>query len=420
MYNSASATSMVAADESPDRDWLAVASSNVGLIFCIATLSLYTFGVFVRPLTAEFGWTRTEMFASSAILYYTQALSSPMWGALTDRFGPRIALLFSVTAISVLFASLGLLTAHLWHFYLVAALIPLLAGGASPIGYSAVIVRRFDRKLGLALGFALSGVGLGAAILPVLAQLLVDHVGWRGAYVGLGALTFLITMPAALIATRKVPAPVRRTATLGLPALASMARTPAFVVMCTSLFLLAAVSVGTAAHLVPMMTDRGLTPSAAARLASIMGIAVVAGRCGLGWILDRVHASYVLAAVSLTAASAFLLLAYGEGLAPAHLAAALVGSVVGAEVDFGSFLICRYFGAAAFGRLYGVIFGMFVLGVGSGPLALGAMFDRFGGYAPGLLVFTAAGMIVAVLATLLPDYGVIREELPAALPELNS
>jgi MFS family permease len=147
-----------------DRDWLAVVASAVGLMLSVGSLTIYTFGVFVGPLATEFKWSRTELFGAVAISQYALALSVPFWGYLIDRLGPRSALVPSVVIISLLFASLAFLTPNLWHLYLIFALFPLLAGGASPLGYSAVIVRKFEGKLGQALGLALMGVGLGAAI----------------------------------------------------------------------------------------------------------------------------------------------------------------------------------------------------------------------------------------------------------------
>ena len=142
----------------------------------------------------------------------------------------------------------------------------------------------------------------------------------------------------------------------------------------------------------------------AASVASTAGLATLIGRGGLGWILDRVYAAYVLAAVAMLAVCAFLLLAFGHGLPLAYVAAALVGLVVGAEVDFVSFLIRRYFGMAVYGRLYGIAFGLFIVGSGTGPLLLGACFDRLGGYRPGLLLFAVLGVLVAALAFALPRY----------------
>lgn len=387
-----------------DRDWLAVAGSAVGLIACVGTLALYSFGVFVRPLTTEFGWSRTGLFAALAFFQYGLAFSSPVWGVLVDRFGPRRVMLFSIVALSLLVASLAFLTPNLWHLYLVFAAIPLLGGGASPLGYSAIMIRRFDRRLGQALGLALMGVGLGATILPPLAQFLVGEFGWRTAYAVLGALTFVVTLPAALIATRNVPGPIRqRIAGAGLP-IGAMLRTRAYVLMAVAFVLLGTVSIGMLAHLVPMMADHGLTPAEAARIAGLSGLAVVLGRGGLGWILDRVHAPYILAVVALIAASVPLLLAYGGGVATGYLAAVLLGTAVGAEVDFISFLVRRYFDQAAFGRLYGIAFGFYIFGTGTGPVILGASFDHLGGYRPGLLLFAVLALIVAALALTMPAY----------------
>lgn len=387
-----------------DRDWLAVAASATGLVFSIGTLSIYTFGVFVRPLTAEFNWGRAELFGALAVSQYALALSGPVWGMLMDRFGSRAIMLPSTVVLSLSFASLAFLTASLWQLYLGFALIPLLAGGASPLGYSAIIIRKFERKLGQALGLALMGVGLGAAMLPPLAQALTGALGWRGAFASLGLITFLVTCPAAMVATRGVARPVPSSAGTELSAVLAIVRTRTFLLLCLLFILIGTISVGALAHLVPLMTDRGLTPDAAARVAALTGLAAIAGRGGLGFILDRVHASYVLATVALMAVAAYLLLGFAEGALANTIAAAFVGMVVGAEVDFISFLVRRYFSETLYGRLYGTAFGLFVVGSGSGPLLLGACFDRFGSYRPGLLLFSVLGCLVAALAFALPAY----------------
>ena len=386
-----------------DHDWLAVGASAVGMVLCVGTLALYSFGVFVRPLTAEFGWTRTGLFAALSFFQFGLAFSSPVWGVVLDRFGPRRVILFSLVALSLLVASLGLLTPNLWHLYLVFLGIPLLGGGASPLGYSAVMVRRFDRKLGFALGLSLLGVGLGGAVLPPLAQFLLSEFGWRTAYVALGALTFVVTLPAALLATRNASGPVRYRANAAL-SIAPMLRTRAYMLMAVTFVLLGIVSVGVLAHLVPMMVDHGFTPAEAARIAGLSGLAVVVVRGGLGWVLDRVHAPYVLAVIAVIAGAVPLLLAYGEGPATGYLAAVLLGSAIGAEVDFVSFLVRRYFDQAAFGRLYGIAFGLYILGTAVGPVSLGASFDHLGGYQPGLVLFAVLGMIAAAAALFMPRY----------------
>ena len=386
-----------------DRDWLAVGASAVGLILSTGTLAVYSFGVFVRPLTAEFSWSRTSLFAALSFFQFGMAFSSPVWGAVLDRFGPRRVILLATAALSLLVASLGLLTPHPWHLYLVFLGIPLLGGGASPLGYSAIMVRLFDRKLGFALGLALMGVGLGGAALPPLAQFLLGEFGWRSAYVALGVLTLVVTLPAALVATRNVPGPVRRHAGTALP-IAPMLRTRAYVLMSVAFVLLGIVSVGVLANFVPMMVDHGFTPPEAARIAGLSGLAVVVARGGLGWVLDRVHAPYVLAVIAAIAGAVPLLLVYGNGPATGYLAAVLLGSAIGAEVDFVSFLVRRYFDPAAFGRLYGIAFGLYMLGTAVGPVALGYSFDNLGGYRPGLLLFAALSVLAVGAALAMPRY----------------
>ena len=386
-----------------DRDWLMVVACGICFTLSVGTLLLYSFGVFIRPLAREFHWTRTQISLAVSIGQFVVALSAPFWGYLVDRFGPRRVILPSVVGLSLGFAAMSLLTPHLWHFYLGFALFSVLGGGSSPIGYGAVLVRGFERHLGLALGLSLMGIGLGASLLPSIAQAFVGSLGWRAAYAVMGLTTLVITLPAAMYATRnaRLPLPVRdRSEVAVLP----MVFTRAFLLMCFIFILLAIASGGTFVHLVQMMIDRGFTPASAARVAGLAGIAVIAGRGGIGWLLDRFNAARLLACVSLLVVCALALLVYTRGNAPTYIAALLLGSVLGAEVDFTAFLVRRYFGNAAFGRLYGIAFGLFALGVGAGPLLLGMSFDRMGGYRPGLLLFAAMGLVSALATFAMPKY----------------
>ena len=405
-----------------DRHWGVVAAATVGLVFSLGTLLVYTFGVFVRPLSAEFGWSRTQLSLGVAVSQYTLALSSPFWGLLIDRFGPRVIVLSSVVCLSALVASLSLLTASIWHYYLVFAAISFTAGGATPVGYCAVLVRRFQRHLGLALGLALMGVGIGAALLPPLSQALTVNFGWRQAWAVLGALTLLVTFPAALIATRGLGRagpqhpgfPAAAPGSVMPGSVMPLIKSRTFVTMCFAFFLLGVISVGTLTNVVPIMLSRGFSPQEAAQIAGLTGITAIIGRGGIGWVLDRSHPPYVVAVTALTALAASLLLAYGEGAALACLAAVLLGFVMGAEVDFTAFFVRYYFGNAVFGRLYGLCFGIFIVGSGTGPLLAGASFDRFGSYQPGALLFAAASALTVLLMFTMPARTPEEAELAAS------
>ena len=386
-----------------DRDWLTVFGCGICLMLSVGSLLIYVFGVFVRPLAGQFHWTRTQVASALVIGQFVVAFSSPVWGFLVDRYGPRRVILPSIVGLSFAFASLSLLTPHLWHLYLLYGLFALLGGGSSPIGYAAVLVRSFERHLGLALGLSLMGIGVGAAVLPSLAQAFVGHLGWRSAYTAVGLLTLAVSLPAALVVTRNARLPLPRRITERV-AIVPLLQTRAFLVM-SAVFMLIAIAVGgTFASLVPMLVDRGNSPAEAARIAGLAGIAVIAGRGGIGWLLDRFNAARLLACVSLAVTTSVLLLVYAHGRLADACAALLLGSVLGAEVDFTAFLVRRYFGNAAFSRLYGIAFGLFALAIGFGPLLLGISFDHTGGYTPGLLLFVGLTLIAALGTLAMPPY----------------
>lgn len=391
-----------------DHDWPTVVAAMAGLIFSTGTLTIYSFGVFVHPLHAEFGWNRTQLGGAVAMSQFGLAVALPFWGSLVDRFGPRPIMLVSIVTMSVLVASLALLTDHLWHLYLIFAGIPFLAAGTSPLGYSATLVRRFERHLGLALGLATMGVGLGASILPPLAQALINAYGWRHAYALIGLITFLVGLPAILVATRHTRGPVvRQVGTVRLPVLPAM-RTPTFLLMCAIFLLLGVTTVGVLAQLVPMMIDRGFAPTAAAGIAALTGLSALVSRGGIGWVLDRVQAPRVIAVVALLACVAFLLLAFSGGRPSSYLAVVLLGGAIGAEVNFIAFLTRRHFAQALFGRLYGIEFGIYLIGGGIGPLLLGVSFDHLGGYRPSLLLFTVLAALTAVIALRIPKNSILH------------
>ncbi len=385
-----------------DRDWSAVWASAAGLIFSLPTLTIYPFGVFVLPVGHELGWTRGQMSGALSFSAIALITGSLLWGAVLDKFGGRRTIIISVLGLGLSISLFAFLRAPLWHLYVVFIIAPLFAGAASGLGYSGVLVRRFSRRLGLAVGLSLTGVGLGAGLVPSLSQALIGHYGWRSAYVVLGLLAVIIGVPAAMIATRHdstyTQSAISRTEVSILP----LIHTRAFILICVVFFLLSTASIGTLTHLVPMMIDRGFSPNAAARIAGLTGLSTLISTGVIGWALDRVHAPYILCISSLCLAGSCALLALHNGLSSSILAAVVLGLFVGSEVDYLTFLIRKYFVQSAFGRLYGLAFSAFILGPGA--VLLGYSFDRFHGYRPGLLLFVVLSVLAAALALGLPRY----------------
>ena len=266
------------------------------------------------------------------------------------------------------------------------------------------------------MGLSLMGVGLGAAILPPLAQSLITHHGWRSALAIIGGITLVLTVPAALVTTRNTPGPAISPQLREQMSILPMVGTRAFLVMCLIFLLLGVASVGVLVNLVPMMIERGVTPGKAAELAALAGVMALVARAGVGWVLDHVYAPRVLATFALVGTASFLLFDFARGRAGSLLAVVLLGLIVGAEVDCIGFMVRRYFPQQTFGRLYGIAFGLILVGTGTGPVLLSYIHDRSGAYDNGLLLFAVIGVVSAVITFALPRYEAVRFSSAFVLP----
>ena len=174
--------------------WKVVLAGFFGVMGSFAAVVPYTFGLFLKPLSAAFGWHREAISAGFSIAALTVAAASPVLGMLLDRFGPRRIVLPCIAVFCGGYLSLAWLTPHLIHFYLAFFLIGLVGNGTAYLGYSRAISTWFIRRRGLALSMMLAGGSCGAMLLPVIAQAAITHYGWRSAYAILGMLAFVLGM----------------------------------------------------------------------------------------------------------------------------------------------------------------------------------------------------------------------------------
>jgi MFS family permease len=380
--------------------WWVVFGAVTGLIVCNGPILNYSFGVFLKPIMADMGWDRGT--ASSAISFgeLFTCVMVPLLGWAMDRWGIRRVALPGI-AIFAFFLMLLAFTPHsLPIFILMFTFVWASSAIQTPLSYTKAIAGWFDRRRGLALGIALAGVGLGAMILPQIAQVLIVHIGWRGAYACLGVLMLAVAFPSVALWIRE-PLPgegERRVApAAGTPAgftAREAMRTVRFWVMAVAFFLVALALLGFSGHIVPLLTDRGLSPAAATAVFGLLGLSTLTGRVTTGFLVDRIFAPYVAAAFWFAAMIGFALLIAGSGIMPAF-GVVLVGLGLGAEVDMLAFMNSRYFGQRAFGQLYGYFFMCFSLGGATGRSLDGILFDRAGSYAP-VLVVAAVALAVAV------------------------
>jgi MFS family permease len=390
--------------------WRVVLAACLGVMAGFGSLFVYTFAVFVKPLSAQFGWNRESISLGFAIGAMTVGLTSPLIGRLIDRLGPRRIILPCMTVYGCGIAALALLRPGLWQFYATCFIIGLVGNGAAHLAYARSISTWFHRRLGMALAFVMMGAGLGAMILPVVAQAIVTRSGWRAAYLSLGGIALLLGLPLSWRYIRE-RGPVRNQAgpTVQSNVRSGLswqqgARSYAFWIIVALLFVGAISMNGAIAHLSALLTDRGITPADAALCASILGGSSVLGRILTGWLLDRFFGGRVAFVLSLITAAGIFLLARADSFAAGSLATALIGIGAGGEAAITPYLLTRYFGLRAFSTLYGLTWTFYAAAGATGPVILGRAFDSTGSYASLLISLAVVSAIAGTANLLLPKY----------------
>ena len=386
--------------------WRVVLAACFGVMAGFGSLFVYTFNVFVKPLSAAFGWNREAISLGFGLAAITLGVISPLLGRWIDRFGPRRVILPCMTVYCCAILSLALLHAALWQFYLTCIVLGLVGNGAAHLAYSRSISTWFQRRLGTALAFVMVGAGLGAMILPVVAQAIITRAGWRVAYLSLGSIALLLGLPLSWRyivdrgAVRRETAPVAHSGVTWQQGLRSFA----FWIIVAILFVSSISMNGAITHLSALLTDRGITPGDAALCASLLGGSSVFGRIGVGWLLDRFFGARVALLVNLATAGGIFLLAHATSFSAGCLAAALIGIGAGGEAAITPYLLTRYFGLRAFSTLYGLTWTFYAAAGAIGPVILGRAFDLTGSYTSLLVVLATALALAAVMNLFLPKY----------------
>ncbi len=396
------------------RAWRVVLASAFGAGTGAVPIAFYSFGALIGPLTAAFGWSRAEVTAAPLFLTIGGLVAGVFAGGLADRFGARRVVLWSQAALVLAFASFALLPqssgpASLPLFYLGYTLVAVLGAGTMTMTWSRAITGWFVAGRGLALGLSLIGTGLIGAALPAYVSWLVAHHGWQGAYLGLAALPLLLGMPLTALFFRE-PEEVGRADLAaaddgeGSHAFADAIRTRCFWQMALSFALVAIAIASIIVHCVPLLTDRGITPATAAGIAGLIGLAVTGGRLISGFLLDRVRGPLVAFGMfGLPALACLLLAVAGTNLLWCGVAVVLIGLAGGAEHDIAAYFCARYFGRRHLGKIYGLLYTLYGIGSGIGPLLAGRAVEAAGDYR--LALFGGAALFAtgaALIVTLRP------------------
>jgi predicted MFS family arabinose efflux permease len=397
--------------------WWVVFGSTIGLIVGNGPITLFTFGVFLKPIVAEFGWNRGTVASAVTVSQALGALATPFVGRMVDRWGVRRVSLPFIFAFAITTAAISRTPASPAIFILLYGICGLAGGGQAPLNYAKAISSWFESKRGLALGIAMSGVGIGTALDPQIVRVLINHFGWRGAYVGLGIMILAVAFPAMALLVREPGDSVGDREHLSSAGFSHPLATSApgmsvgeavkgyrFWFVLVAVFFVASSVNGTIAHIVPILTDRGISVKLATSLLSVTGIALIAGRIMSGYFLDRFFAPYVAACFFFLPLTGIGLLSSGAAGTIPFLGTICLGLGIGSEIDIMAFLVGRYFGIRTFGEIYGYIMGVFVFASGLGPTIMGVCYDRTHSYQIALAGFAAALLIAIVLISRLGPY----------------
>ncbi|WP_232532487.1 MFS transporter [Nocardiopsis dassonvillei] len=393
--------------------WVLVGSGTANAVG--PQMYLATIGLFVLPIVEDTGFSRTTVTGAFSVAAVGMAIGLVIVAQLVDRFAARYILVPGFVLFAASMALIGLVPPVEW-VYLIPCFFVGFFGAGTAVPATRAVVSWFDNNRALAVGVVTGIIGLGSALAPLLAGALIEGVGWRTAYGLMALISVLVSVTMVTLFVRaRAERHVRgrlvqearvegREVSLELPGLTvgEAVRTRQFWGIALGLGLVGVVVYGLQVHLVPMMTDRGLSADQAATLLVVFGLASLVGRVAGGLILDRVHAGVIGPIVMIAPIIGMFFLEPPFGVAV--VAVTFIGVAFGIEGDLLALLITRYLGTRYFGRILGLVQAAFLLGSALGPLLLGLGYDLLGSYDPVIPVLMGVLVVGAVLIATLGRY----------------
>jgi len=376
------------------------------------------FGVFIKPMEAEFGWSRTALSVAAALSLLVLGAVAPFTGRLADVWGGRAVVLASLALLGMGTIASAFVT-QLWHVYVASGLLTALgAGGAGLTTAVPIAVRWFERQRGLVIGVAGAAMSAGQLVLVPLAMWLTLRLGWRQSYLWLGAGLFLVIFPLAVAFVRSDPrdrglapygatsvGPVSPVASERPPARVSVTEAsqwPAFWLLAGSYFVCGYTSGGLiGTHLIPHTMEHGFSEMAGAEALGLTGAMSIVGTIGSGWICDRFGRKTPLAVYYCVRGLSLLFLTVVWDRPSLFLFAIVFGLNYFSTVPPTTTLTANIFGRDSVGELSGWIFLSHQVGSALAALTAGWLFDQTGSYfwafvSAAVLAFLAAGLTLFI------------------------
>jgi MFS family permease len=396
-------------------NWALILGSFGGMMMGVGSVPFYLLGPLIKPMQAEFGWSAIVLPTCSSLLALGVTLGSPLVGKLADQRSPRLIAIVSLLALAACFFMASLVQNPPWQMMLAYFLMGLLGSGSSAIIYTRTIGARMERARGLAIGIVVSATGVTSTLAPLLVLWVDDAVGWRGVGVTVGCLILAIGLPAVWLGLPSVVAAPSHSGQRDAAEVETIRqlrnqafRSRRFHLLCASIALFAILITASIINIVPLLTDRGVPAARAAEIASVMGIALLIGRLGIGTLLDHFQPALVGATIFLLGAAGALSIGHGE--AASLFAVFCIGLLTGAEVDIVSVIALRCFDVRAYGSIFGVLMSVYTGTTIIGPFVGYGLFE-LGSYE--LLYSADAAALVAGAVLLVILSRLMRKDVPA-------
>ncbi len=364
--------------------WVIVAAG--GLLGCVAIGAMFSLPVFLLPISRDTGWSVTGVSSAMTIGFVAMALGSMAWGSLSDRWGPRAVVL---TGSIVLAAALALASqaTSLIQFQLVFGLV---VGGAAAAIFApmmACVTGWFDTRRSLAVSLVSAGMGMAPMTMSPLAAWLVTVYDWRTSLLIIAGITAALMIPAALL-VRRPPALEAGNAAASVDhepqsemSVGQAIRSPQFIILLFTNFLCCATHSGPIFHTVSYAISCGIPMIAAVSIYSVEGLAGLGGRIAFGLFGDRFGAKRTLVWGLFLQAFAVLGYVFVSQLGPFYAVAALVGFIYAGVMPLYAVIARENFPLRMMGTVIGGTAMAGSLGMATGPLAGGLIYDSFDSYA---------------------------------------
>ena len=363
--------------------WVIVAAG--GLLGCVAIGGMFSLPVFLQPIARETGWSVTGISSAMTIGFLAMAFTSMIWGTLSDRFGPLPVVLTGSVVLSASLALASTATSLLAFQFIFG----LMVGGSIAAIFApmmATVTGWFDTHRGLAVSLVSAGMGMAPMTMSPLAAWLISNHDWRFSMRIVALVVAAIMIPVALF-VRRAPALDNPPASpSGAPAQPEMSRgealrSPQFIILLLTNFFCCATHSGPIIHTVSYAVTCGIPIVAAVTIYSVEGLAGMGGRIAFGLLGDRFGAKRVLVLGLLAQAFGALGYVFVHELAAFYTVAAVFGFIYAGTMPLYAVIIRENFPLRMMGTVIGGTAMAGSLGMATGPLAGGLIYDSFASYA---------------------------------------